>query len=98
VAKELYRMSKQEYFRRPKQCRERWRNYLDPNIEKGEWSLEEDSTLLEYVLEIGKKWSAISKCMKNRTEHSVKNRFKSLIKRYKKDNPKSSRRGKGNDS
>ena len=53
---------------------------------------------MEYVLEIGKKWSAIAKCMKNRTEHAVKHRFKSLVKRYKKDNPKSIRKGRGGDS
>jgi hypothetical protein len=98
VAKELYKQSHQAYFRRPKQCRERWRNYIDPDISKGEWCQSEDSVLLEYVLEIGKKWSAISKCMKNRTEHAVKNRFKSLLKKYKKENPKNVRRGKGAES
>jgi hypothetical protein len=98
VAKELYKQSHQAYFRRPKQCRERWRNYLDPDISKGEWCQSEDSVLLEYVLEIGKKWSAISKCMKNRTEHAVKNRFKSLLKKYKKENSKNVKRGKGAES
>lgn len=98
VAKELYKQSEQKYFRRPKQCRERWRNYLDPEISKGEWTQAEDSCLLEYVLEIGKKWSAIAKCIRKRTEHAVKNRFKSLIKKYKKENPKSSRKGKSSDS
>ena len=46
VAKELYRESEQQYFRRPKQCRERWRNYLDPDISKGDWTPAEDNTLL----------------------------------------------------
>ncbi len=35
------------------------------------------------VQEIGNKWSEISKKMKeNRTEHMIKNRYHSLIKKY----------------
>lgn len=39
---------------------------------------------MEYVLELGKKWSAISKCMRDRTEHAVKNRYQSLLRRFTK--------------
>lgn len=35
IAKDLFKVSDEQYFRKPKQCRERWRNYLDPNINKG---------------------------------------------------------------
>ena len=67
IAKDLFRQSEERYFRKPKQCRERWRNYLDSSINKGEWTKEEDIKLLEFVMELGKKWSAIAKCMKVRT-------------------------------
>ena len=30
-----------------KQCRERWHNHLNPNINKQKWSLEEDKILIE---------------------------------------------------
>lgn len=43
---------------------------------------------MEFALELGKKWSAIAKCMRNRTEHAVKNRYQSLLKKYKKSNKK----------
>jgi len=38
--------------------------------------------LLELVLEMGNRWSSIAKVLKTRTEHAVKNRYRSLIKRY----------------
>ena len=67
IAKELYKRSEARYFRKPKQCRERWRNYLDPQLQKGEWTVEDDRRLLELVLENGSRWSNISKILKTRT-------------------------------
>jgi len=29
-----------------KQCRERWRNHLDPKINKGEWTVQEEQALV----------------------------------------------------
>ena len=31
----------------PKQCRERWHNHLNPDLKKGNWTLEEDIYILE---------------------------------------------------
>jgi len=39
--------------------------------------------LLEAHRECGKRWADIAKRLSNRTENTVKNRFNSLIKRYK---------------
>lgn len=39
---------------------------------------------MELVLDVGKKWSSIAKCIGKRTEHSVKNRFHSLMRQYAK--------------
>jgi hypothetical protein len=39
---------------------------------------------MESSLNIGCKWSNIAKKLKGRTENSVKNRFKSLIKKERK--------------
>lgn len=50
---------------------------------RGAWSNEEDIKLLETHLNIGKKWAEISKVLKNRTENAVKNRWNSLMKKYK---------------
>ena len=69
--------------RKGKNCRERWNNHLDPNINKGEWTYDEDLKLIVKHKEIGRKWSIIAKEFKGRTENSVKNLFNKLIKSVK---------------
>ena len=69
--------------RRGKNCRERWNNHLDPEINKGEWSYDEDLALLVKHKEIGRKWSIIAKDFKGRTENSVKNRWSAMTKSVK---------------
>jgi len=60
-----------------------WFNHLNPNVRHEKWSLEEDALLFRLVLRDGTKWAQISKAMDGvRTEHMVKNRFNSLIKKY----------------
>ena len=72
--------------RRGKQCRERWYNHLDPELNsnahaEGEWSLEEDVVVLQQQAKKGKKWAKIAKCLCGRTENAVKNRFNSLLRK-----------------
>mgnify|MGYP000896324082 CR=1 FL=1 len=83
IAEELHRLVGSDVPRHGRQCRERWNNYLDPNVNRGLFTEEEDMKLLQAFLQVGKKWSGISKLMGNRTENSVKNRFHSLIKKLK---------------
>lgn len=79
IAKELYVCSNKKFFRTPKQCREHWINHLDPKPIRSEWTLSEDFELVKAVNSIGKKWARVSKKLEGRrTEHMVKNRFKSL--------------------
>ena len=70
--------------RKGKNCRERWNNHLDPSINKGEWTYDEDLLLLQKYQELGRRWSIIAKDFKGRTENSVKNRWNTLIKSCKK--------------
>ena len=81
IAEKVNSVNKNGVFRQSRQCRERWINYVNPNIQKGDWSREEDLKLLRSFLETGKKWAEISKTLGNRTENSVRNRLISLIKK-----------------
>jgi len=64
--------------RTAKQCRERYHNHLDPSIKKGDWSIQEDTIIIEQQKNLGNKWAEISKFLPGRTENSVKIRWKSI--------------------
>eukprot|EP01022_Parablepharisma_sp_SALTPOND_P008452 TRINITY_DN136044_c1_g1_i1.p1 TRINITY_DN136044_c1_g1~~TRINITY_DN136044_c1_g1_i1.p1 ORF type:complete len:380 (-),score=22.89 TRINITY_DN136044_c1_g1_i1:272-1411(-) len=66
-----------------KQCRERWRNHLDPKINKDPWNDSEDIILLKAHLKDKNKWREIAKRLKGRSENAVKNRFNILYKKYR---------------
>jgi hypothetical protein len=65
-----------------RQCRERWINVLDPDINRKDWTPEEDKLLLKMHEEQGPKWSYISKMpeFKGRTISQIKNRFHQNLK------------------
>ena len=70
--------------RNARQCRERWYNYLDPSLTKGQWSEEEDRILLEKYQEVGTHWNAISRFLHGRSGNSVRNRFLMIQRRIAK--------------
>ncbi|CAD8184145.1 unnamed protein product [Paramecium octaurelia] len=72
--------------RHAKQIRERWNNYLNPDLKKSEWSQPEQLQLLLLVQEIGKRWSLISKRIQGRTENQVKNQYNSMMNNYRRQN------------
>lgn len=74
--------------RTAKQCRERWVNNLDPEINKSAWTKEEDMALMQLQELYPKKWAMISKHLPGRTENAVKIRFKSLTRNLKTDKEK----------
>lgn len=85
VSFELFKESKGKYTRCQKECREKWKNYLNPHIKKGHWTTEEDEKLYQLIEKYGTKWSLIAKHFKDeRTEHMVKNRYNSLNRPSKK--------------
>jgi hypothetical protein len=64
-----------------KQCRERWHNHLDPAINRGPFSAEEDAKIVALVKEHGPKWAQISKFLDGRTDNGIKNRWNATLKR-----------------
>ncbi|OMJ69437.1 hypothetical protein SteCoe_32832 [Stentor coeruleus] len=82
VAKELNAMIHDgNPIRQGRHCRERWFNHVDPNLKKGSWTEEEDQFIIQQQVLIGNRWSEIAKKMQGRTENSVKNRYKSLMRK-----------------
>lgn len=78
-----------------KQCRERWKNQLDPEIDHSPFTEADDARILQLVAEMGTKWAEISKMMPGRTENGVKNRYYSgLLKASQKMKKDASRRKK----
>ena len=70
--------------RSAKQCRERWHNHLNPNVDKSCFTAEEDELILKGYEVHGTKWSRIAKDVhsqtsKWRTDNQVKNRFNSTL-------------------
>ncbi|KAJ3426795.1 homeodomain-like protein-related [Anaeramoeba flamelloides] len=70
--------------RNSKQCRERWKNQLNPKLKHGGWSQEEDCLIQTKQKELGNKWSVIETFLPHRSTNMIKNRFNSLQKRKKK--------------
>ena len=64
--------------RSSRQCRERWRNYLSPQVKSLEWTPEEDAKLEELAEKYGKHWSQIATMFPFRTNTNVKNRWVKL--------------------
>lgn len=61
--------------RSARQCRERWRNYLDPEIRNDPWTVEEDELLSRLIKQYGTHWSQISAFFKHKSDIALKNRW-----------------------
>ncbi|XAR63109.1 hypothetical protein NMG60_11022935 [Bertholletia excelsa] len=64
-----------------KQCRERFYNHLNPEINKNPWSKEEELTLIRAHSIYGNKWAELAKVLPGRSENSIKNLWNSSLKK-----------------
>jgi hypothetical protein len=63
------------------QCYQRWTRGLDPRIDQGVWTSQQDDQLIMYVAIYGEKcWTKISTGMKNRSDVQCRYRFNILRK------------------
>lgn len=72
----------------PKQCRDRWVNYLQPSLNFEPWTDKEDELLLSLVKKHGTHWSKMKSNFPNRSTNSLKNRFYRIDKYQQKDSSK----------
>lgn len=73
--------------RNPRQVRDRWRTYVDPNINNSPFTRDEDELLEEKYEIFGPKWVKISEFFHNRTDSAVKYRWQYLDRRHRRGKP-----------
>ncbi|XP_078157004.1 transcription factor MYB41-like isoform X2 [Carex rostrata] len=64
-----------------KSCRQRWMNYLRPDIKRGRFSFEEEQTIIQLRSILGNKWSAIAARLPGRTDNEIKNYWNTHIRK-----------------
>jgi hypothetical protein len=67
--------------RNQRQCRDRWLNYLSPDVSNGPWTPEEEQLLLEKYAEYGAAWKRIGGCFAARTDINIKSRWQRIQRR-----------------
>ncbi|KAH0456592.1 hypothetical protein IEQ34_014499 [Dendrobium chrysotoxum] len=64
-----------------KSCRLRWINYLRPDIKRGNFTKEEEDTIINLHELLGNKWSKIASCLPGRTDNEIKNVWNTHLKK-----------------
>ncbi|XP_022718106.1 transcription factor MYB63-like [Durio zibethinus] len=64
-----------------KSCRLRWINYLRPDVKRGNFSKEEEETIIRLHETLGNKWSKIASHLAGRTDNEIKNVWNTHLKK-----------------
>ncbi|XP_055830157.1 transcription factor MYB13-like [Solanum dulcamara] len=64
-----------------KSCRLRWTNYLRPDIKRGNFTPQEEDTIIKLHQVLGNSWSAIAARLPKRTDNEIKNIWHTRLKK-----------------
>jgi hypothetical protein len=66
--------------RSARECRERWNEYLNPDLRVEPWTEDEDDLLLRQIEAFGHQWTLIAGAFSRRSSSDVKNRWHSHLR------------------
>jgi hypothetical protein len=68
--------------RTPRQCRDRWQNYLNRMTTVSAWTEDENQQLIAAVAAYGQKWTTLTRFFPGRPGNSIKNHYNFLMKNF----------------
>lgn len=72
--------------RTSRQCRERWRFFLSPDLDNNDWSTDENNLLIAKYNEIGPHWKKLQTFFPKRSYINIRNHYRNLENAKKRSN------------